>query len=486
MCLRRVYIQFTWGGYDGLVNKNVEMMGMKTYSLDNTAKLYPAVAEKTNPCVFRLSAVLTEGIDPDALQQAADITIKRFPTMAVKLRKGLFWCSLAENNNPLTVRKESASPCSPILGVKEDNDHLLRILYFGRRMTVECFHALTDGMGAMEFLKSLLYQYLLFTGREVQDEGMLLLPQNPPEPQEEEDGCLRYYQKHARKSKLEERQAHAIPGTILKDRRTKVIHGVIPAAPLRDYARRHGTTITGYLAAVFAQAIDSTGSQKGRSRHPVRIVIPVNLRGIFPSKTLRNFVTQVSVSLPAASGQTIDNMVESVTAQMKAAVTEEHLSGKISAYVGYEKMLAGRMIPWLIKKAAISLVSKRVYGATTALLTNLGDVKLPKSMEQYVEMIEVVPSPKKSASINCGICSVGGKLNIAFAGNIAEPDVIERFFELIAQQTGLEAELYSNGWLKSGMQPAGERSLYPPSTAASEQTGKVRPIPAKASQFYPL
>jgi NRPS condensation-like uncharacterized protein len=458
----------------------VELMKMKTYSLDNTAKLYPAIAEKKNPCVFRLSAVLTEGIDPNALQQAADRTIKRFPTMAVKLRKGLFWCSLTENNHPLAVRKESASPCSPIMGVKEDNGHLLRILYFGRRITLECFHALTDGMGAMEFLKSLVYQYLLLNGKEVQDEGMLLLPESPFDPQEEEDGCVRYYQKHAKKSKLEERQARAIQGTVLEDRRTKVIHGVIPAASLRDYTRRHGTTITGYLAAVFAQAILSSGSQQGRSRHPVRIVVPVNLRGIFPSKSLRNFVTQVSVSLPAAPGQTIDEMMESVTAQMKESVTEEHLSGKISAYVGYEKMAAGRMVPWLIKKAAISLVSKRVYSATTALMTNLGDVKLPKSMEQYVEMIEVVPSPKKAASINCGICSVGGKLNIAFAGNIAEPDVIERFFELVSQQTGLEAELYSNGWLKSGMQQAGGRSLYPPYTAASEQTGGVRPIPAKA------
>lgn len=452
----------------------------RRYSLDNTAKLYPAIAEKKNSCVFRLSAVLTEGVDPDALQQAADITIKRFPTMAVKLRKGLFWCSLHENNNPLTVRKESASPCSPIMGVKEDNGYLLRILYFGRRITLECFHALTDGMGAMEFLKSLVYRYLLLTGKEVQDEGVLLLPENPPEPQEEEDGCVRYYQKHAKKAKLEERKAHAIQGTVPEDRKTMVIHGVLPALPLRDYARRHGTTITGYLAAVFAQAILSSGSQQGRSPHPVRLVVPVNLRGMFPSKSLRNFVTQISVSLPAASGQTIDDMVESVTAQMKASVTEEHLSGKIAAYVGYEKMLVGRMVPWFIKKMAISLVSKRVYHATTALFSNLGDVKLPKSMEPYIEMIEVVPSPKKAASINCGICSVGGKLNIAFAGNIAEPDVIERFFELVSQQTGLEAELYSNGWLKSDKHSAVGRSLYPPYTAASEQSGGVRPIPVKA------
>lgn len=444
----------------------------KWYSLDNTAKLYPAVTKKTNTCVFRLSAILTENVDPNALQQAAEITIKRFPTMAVKLRKGLFWVYLYENNNPLVVREESTYPCAPIMGVKENNEYLFKIMYFDRRITLECFHALTDGMGAMEFLKSLVYQYLFLIGKEVQDEGMILLPESTPEQQEEEDGCVRYYQKHIEKSKFEVRKARAIRGTVLEDRGTNVIHGVIPALQLNEYARQHGTTITGYLVTVFAQAISSSNSQRGQSQHPIRIGIPVNLRGIFPSKTLRNFVSQINVSLPAASGQAFDKLVESVTTQMKNAITKENLSGRITTYVGYEKLLAGRVVPWFIKKAAIDFISKRTGSATTAILTNLGNIKLPKSMERYVDMIEAVPSHKKAASINCGICSVGGKLNIAFASNIAEPDVIKRFFDLLSEQTGLEAEVYSNGWIETDTLSVGGRSLYPAYAAVTSKRKK--------------
>lgn len=457
------------------------------YRLDNTAKFYPAVVKKTNTCVFRLTAILTENIDPNALWQAAEITIKRFPTMAVKLRKGLFWVYFHENNNPLVVQEESTYPCAPIMGGKENNEYLFKIMYFGRRITLECFHALTDGMGAMEFLKSLVYQYLLLIGKEVQDEGMILLPQSAPE-QEEEDGCLRYYKKHVKKSKFETRKARAIRGTVLEDRRMNVIHGVIPALRLGDYARQHGTTITGYLTAVFAQAISLSDSQRNQSNHPIQICIPINLRGMFPSKTLRNFVSQISVSLPAASGQVFDELLESVTTQMKISITKENLSGKIATYVGYEKMLAVGVLPWFIKKAAINFVTKRANRATTALLTNLGNIKLPKSMERYIDMIEVVPSPKKEAFINCGVCSVGGKLNIAFASNIAETDVIKRFLDLVSEQTGLEIEVYSNGMIEIDGLSAGGRSLYPANVEAKSEPPQIRvnPLSCFLSEQKPI
>jgi NRPS condensation-like uncharacterized protein len=454
----------------------MEMVGMKRwYKLDNTGKFYSAVTKKDNTCVFRLAAILTENVDQSALQQAAEITIKRFPTMAVKLRKGLFWAYLYENNNPLVAQEVSTYPCAPIMGTKENNEYLFRIMYFGRRITLECFHALADGKGAMEFLKSMVYQYLLVIGKDVQDEGMILLPGSTPDLEEEEDGCLRYYQRDVNKSKFGTQKARAIRGTVLEKRRTNVIHGVIPALQLNEYARQHGTTITGYLAAVFAQAISSSDSQQGQCDHPIRISIPVNLRGLFPSKTLRNFISQISVSIPAASEQTFDELVESITTQMKTYISKENFSSIMATYVGYEKMIASRVIPWFIKKTVINFVSKQSESTTTAVLTNLGNIKLPKSMEQYVDMIEAMPSHKRAASINCGVCSVGGKLNLSFSTNIAESDVIEHFFSLISEQTGCEVEVYSKCWNETDMLSADVQSLYPAYAAATPKwTGKIQ------------
>ena len=61
------------------------------YELDLSAIVYPTLQRRDFSSVYRLSVVLKENINPELLQQAADITLKRFPTYKVAIRKGLFW-----------------------------------------------------------------------------------------------------------------------------------------------------------------------------------------------------------------------------------------------------------------------------------------------------------------------------------------------------------------------------------------------------------
>lgn len=58
--------------------------------LDNAAKLYPAVRTKNWCNVFRISITLNEQIDPEILQAALNVTIKRFPSIAMRLCQGFF------------------------------------------------------------------------------------------------------------------------------------------------------------------------------------------------------------------------------------------------------------------------------------------------------------------------------------------------------------------------------------------------------------
>ena len=53
--------------------------------LDNAAKIYPAAKRRNWNNFFRLSATLTEPIDVPVLRAALDVTVRRFPSMAVRL-----------------------------------------------------------------------------------------------------------------------------------------------------------------------------------------------------------------------------------------------------------------------------------------------------------------------------------------------------------------------------------------------------------------
>ena len=63
---------------------------LRWMKLDNAAKIYPAAKRRTWTNYFRLSANLSEPIDLPVLRAALDVTVRRFPSMAVRLRRGAF------------------------------------------------------------------------------------------------------------------------------------------------------------------------------------------------------------------------------------------------------------------------------------------------------------------------------------------------------------------------------------------------------------
>ena len=64
--------------------------------LDNAAKIYPASRNSEWSSIYRISVTLKEDIDVPLLKSALEVTIKRFPTIAARLRRGLFWYYLQQ------------------------------------------------------------------------------------------------------------------------------------------------------------------------------------------------------------------------------------------------------------------------------------------------------------------------------------------------------------------------------------------------------
>jgi len=86
----------------------------KWCKIDNAGKLFPAVTDEQCTSTYRISIMLTELIQPEILQQAVDIVLKRFPTMIAKINKGVFVDFFSENKERILVVPEQEYPCSPI------------------------------------------------------------------------------------------------------------------------------------------------------------------------------------------------------------------------------------------------------------------------------------------------------------------------------------------------------------------------------------
>ena len=127
--------------------------------LDNAAKIYPAARSQTWSNVYRLSATLCEPIDVPVMQSALDLTVQRFPSIAARLRRGVFWYYLQQLHSAPKIRPEFSYPLTR-MGFSETRQCALRVIVYQNRVAIELFHSLTDGTGALTFLKNLVAEYL--------------------------------------------------------------------------------------------------------------------------------------------------------------------------------------------------------------------------------------------------------------------------------------------------------------------------------------
>ena len=124
-------------------------MAQEWYKVDNVAKVFLATNTRRDPRVFRISCTLQEQIDPELLNEALRVTAPEWPQFQVTLHRGLFWHYFESTDQLPTCHPEDKAPCAPLYVPERRNRLIYRVTYFGSRINLEMFHALTDGNGGI-------------------------------------------------------------------------------------------------------------------------------------------------------------------------------------------------------------------------------------------------------------------------------------------------------------------------------------------------
>ena len=414
--------------------------------LDNAAKIYPAARTNHWSNVFRLSATLKEPVDPVILQSALDVTVRRFPSMAVRLRKGMFWYYLQQLSEPPVVSEDNSYPLARMTN-SETRKCALRVLYFQRRIAIEIFHSLTDGTGGLIFLKSLVAEYLQqrYGIRIPSKHGVLGRLENPSE--EEMEDCFQKYAGQFNASR-QENDAWRFSGTPEPGGYLNQTCFQIPVKPALDKAHEHGVTLTNFLCATMMMALQNLQKEKVPDIHrrkSIKVLLPVNLRTLFPSRTLRNFALYTTPEIMTKLGEySFAEICKVIRAQMDTDITTKQMSMKIATNVNSEKIMAVRVMPLFIKNLVMKAVFNSVGERKSCLsLSNLGAVKLPEEMKPYVERFDFILGVQASAPYNCGVISYGDTMYINFIRNIRESELEYHFFKVL-RDMGLPVQVQSN------------------------------------------
>jgi len=410
------------------------------YRLDNAARVFAALASRRTTTVYRVAVTLRAPVDAAVLQDALDALMTRFPYFRVRLRKGLFWHYLEEIPGTPKVRTERRAPCRRMTRA-DDGPWQFRVLVFDRRIALECSHVLTDGAGAMVFLQALLAGYLERLGVAVSAQDGIPRPGEEPHQEEAEDAYRRFYDPNVPRPPFGTR-AMRLRGTALPSDDCHVVHGIVPLAPLRELSAEHGVTLTELLASILlASVADVAGHRSG----PIAVMTPVDLRGLYPSRTMRNFFLSVTASIDPRLGRySFEEILRDVHHSVQGQVSAKSISRQIRHNVGAERNVFVRHIPLFLKVPAKRRLYVRRWGRRfTTVLSNLGRIELPPALDEQVERFEVIPNPSAAHGIGCAAIGYGGRVVITFASIVSGTGVERAFFTRL-RRMGVTARIETN------------------------------------------
>lgn len=415
------------------------------YKLDLSAIVYPTLQRKDFSSVYRLSVLLKENINPEILQKAVDLTLKRFPTYKVAMRKGLFWRYLEPNNRPGPfVMKDVRNFCLP-MSFHTQNRYLIRFYYYNNRISLEAHHSLGDGNGGMYLLTTLTAVYLRLCGHTISNGYGVLDIDEMPSPGELEDAYMKYSNLKYKPPRPTEK-AYLVRGTKEALFSLNVIDGIMSSQEVKEVAKKYDATITEYFNAVLLYALLQKQKKEFHLKlRPVKLAMPINLRRFFPSETLRNFITMIYPSIDPRLGEySFEEIVTHVHHYMHLYIEEKYLRGDITTNAAAQRNPISRITPLFLKDFIVRTFYSNVQDKnSSAGLTNMGVLKVPEDMKEYIERFDIYMGVPFSPRTNCAIISFEDVLTVNFASCIVESDVERYFFRKLIED-GIHVTIESN------------------------------------------
>lgn len=402
------------------------------YTVDNSSLLYLALIRKDHTNIYRFTMTLTDTVCPEALQAAVDRVYRRFPTIIAGFYPGFFHYLQVPAKTPPQVQPDPG--CLITMSREEITRCAYRVYYRDNTISIEAFHALTDGYGAIASLTTLISEYLrLKYDIHIPVEKTVRNVSEEPAEFEVADSYMEY---HAGKPILiPNRYSYQLPGGMPDGRGVHFSRQFVSVNALMNASRRYGVSMTALLSGVMADSImELQQTHTGGNALPVRIMVPIDLRRIFPSRTLRNFILYALPTLePQDHGRPLREILESFKQQLHSQIERSRLASIMAYHANAQHNWLFRHIP-LSVKCAFMRIAYRFCGEVNSSITftNLGNLQLPEEMAPFVTDIDVILTPRRRSPYNCAVISYDGRMNINISRFSREPELETVFFRKLS------------------------------------------------------
>ena len=425
--------------------KNKKENKLNWRRLDNSAKIFPIAAGRKYSTVFRLSAVLKEEVNEKILYQAVNRALEQYPSFKVRMKAGFFWYYFEYNPKKIIIEEEKDYPCKYI-EPKTNNNYLFKITYFKNKINIDIFHSLTDGNSGNMFFKEIIYNYL-----EIAHKNELKEERKSRKIIEcdTEDSYIKNYDRKA-KGNSSSKKAYVLKGKKIRFGGISTIHEIIDLEALKEECKKYGTTVTQYLTAVLIYSIYEANYKKYnyKGSKPIKVCIPVNLKKYFPSKTISNFFSYITLEaeMQKENLNTFDKIVEFVKSDFKKRLQEQEIIKTMSANVKLGNNFLIKIVPLPLKKLLVRLSYIEIRKYTTITYSNIGRIGIIGKYKNYIDYFLMLIAPEPVEKIKCSSCTYENKMVFTFTSILKDNSIEKRFYEFLKEKN-INVEIESNGVL---------------------------------------
>lgn len=436
---------------------------LKWRKLDNSAKIFPLSAGRKYSTVFRLSAVMKEKVNPRILEKAVKVSLEKYNLFKVRMKYGFFWYYLEENPKEPIVEEERDYPCKYIEPSK-NNDYLFKVTYFDKKINIDIFHVLTDGGSGVVFFREIIYTYLELLHPTVFNSNERLVRKIDFNT---EDSYLKNYIKDS-KGNSSTKKAFELKGKKIKLGAISAIHEIIDMQDLKKECEKYNSTVTQYLTAVLIYSIYEANYKKSNSKKPIKVCIPVNLKKYFPSKTMSNFFSYITLEadMKKLANNNLQNdknskskdeqkcidfslfetIIDFVKKDFKQKLTEEEIIKTMSANVKLGTNLFIKAIPLELKKVIVRLSYLEIRKYTTITFSNIGRIGIIGKYKDYIDEFLMLIAPEPVEKIKCSGCTFENKMSFTFTSILNDNNIEKTFYHFLISR-GINVKVESNGVL---------------------------------------
>lgn len=393
--------------------------------LDPIGLYYAFVTSRNHPATFSISAYLSEPVVPRALQQAVNDLMHRLPFLSARLRRGFFgYYHEILADPPMIVPARNGHTFSAFF--ETGTGHVLRVLYGERHFTVETLHSICDGRGLTKIVSALLVRYFEILGIATEKAGLIDWSA-VPRPEEAEDAFARYADLETTDSPTRltsmsaERPAYHVDCS--RSAPACFVTRKFDLTKVRSAAKTNDATISEYVLAHIFRAFAHDRAARG-SKEPITASMPIDCRGFFPSETYRNFVSDALIVMPETEDFGV--MVQQLHQQF-TKIDADLVHGDINASQKLRNNT--RFVPRVAKKPIGKMLDRSDLRRLTTTFSNLGLVKLPKEVEERVEMLEFVLRAQPGNPYSFACIAVGDALTLTTTVSVEDRAIPERAAE---------------------------------------------------------